>query len=436
MPLRDIALTLLIVGIGLYAFRKHHLAVLLWAWLSLMYPQRMSWGFAYDLPFAQMAAILVFVIFVVSKERQPFPRDTLAKLMVAWYLWMCVTSLVTFNVPADVFDYWTKVTKIYVMLFITLMMLHGRQHIMLLVWVIVLSLGFYGLKGGVHMATGGSAVHGPPGSFIEVSNHLAVALVITLPLMYFLAHEQGNKWLRWGLYVVMAATVLAAFGTGSRGAFLGVLAAGAFLGLKSKHRLLTIIGGGAVLIGLIAFMPEQWVERMSGISTHEDHSAQSRLYTWRMIWNLALHNPLTGGGFLVTENPATWHRYAVTAWLLPYSPHSIYFQVLSEHGFVGLGLYLSIWIAAWRRCSFLIKRAVSPETAWIGHLARMIQPSIIGFLVGGAFVNLAHFDLPLYIVSLVILCEVEFRRHAAASGAGAAKVHPSAPDAPQRPALR
>lgn len=436
MPLRDIALTLLVVGIGLYAFRKHHLAVLLWAWLSLMYPQRMTFGFAYDLPFAQMAAILVFVIFVVSKERQPYPRDNLAWLLVAWYLWMCLTSLVSFNVPADVFDYWTKVTKIYLMLFITLMMLRGREHIMLLVWVIVLSLGFYGLKGGVHMATGGSAVHGPPGSFIEVSNHLAVALVITVPLMYFLAHEQANKWLRWGLYGLMAATVLAIFGTGSRGAFLGVLAAGVFLGLKSRHRVLTIVVGGAVLIGLIAFMPEHWAERMSGITTHEDHSAQSRLYTWRMIWNLALHNPLTGGGFLVTENPVTWYRYAVTEWLKPYSPHSIYFQVLAEHGFVGLGLYLSIWIGAWRRCSSMVKRAVTAETAWIGHLARMIQPSIIGFLVAGAFVNLAHFDLPLYIVTLIILCEAELRRQAAAVAARPGIGTPSTTANPQRPALR
>lgn len=434
--MRDIALVLLVTAIGLYAFRKNHLAVLLWAWLSLMNPHRLTFGFAYDLPFAQISAGLVILIFLVSKEKQPFPRDNLAWLLLVWYLWMGVTSLVSFNTPSEVFDYWIKVTKIYAMLFVTLMMLRGRQHIMLLIWVIVLSLGFYGLKGGVHVARGGSMVQGPSGTFIEVSNHLAAALVITVPLMYFLAHEQRSKWVRWGLYGLMAMTVLAVFGTGSRGAFLGVLGMAAFLGLKSRHRVLTIVVGGAVLFGLIAFMPEHWADRMSGISTHEDHSAQSRLYTWQMIWNLALHNPITGGGFVVTENPATWYKYAVTEWLRPYSPHSVYFQVLAEHGFVGIALYLSIWITGWRKCTSLIKRAITPETAWIGHLARMIQPSIIGFLVAGAFVNLAHFDLSLYILLLVVLCDTELKQRERAAAAAPATMPSPMPVVSQTPVAR
>lgn len=408
--MRDIALVLVFTAGVLYAFRKHHVAVLIWAWFSLMNPHRLTYGFAYDLPFAQISAIVILVILLVSKDRSPFPRNGLAAMLLIWFGWMCITSLASFNDGATVIEQLVKVAKIYVMLFITAMMLRGRDQIMQLVWVMVVSLGFWGLKGGLHTARGGHMVSGPPGSFIETSNHLAIALVMTIPLLYFLAHEQQKTWVRYALYGVMAASVLAVFGTTSRGAFLGVLGMAVFLGLKSRHRVLTIVFGGAILIGLIGFMPDSWTDRMHGISTHEDHSAQSRLYTWQMILNLAAHNPITGGGFLVTENPNTWQTYATTEWLRAYSPHSIYFQVLAEHGFVGLTIYLSIWVMAWRRCSLIIKRSTEPDMVWAGNLARMIQPSLIGFLIGGAFVNLAHYDLPLYFVLLVVLCEVELKR--------------------------
>lgn len=404
--MRDPFLMLVFFGLVVYSFRHHHVPVLMWAWFSLMNPHRLTWGFAYNFQFAQFTAILVLIILLVTKQKWPYPRNSLGILLLVWYGWMCVTSLASFNDPAAVYEYWIKVTKIFALLFITAMMLRGRDHIMALVWVMAMSLGFYGFKGGLHTAGGGSMVHGPMGSFIETSNHLAVALIMTIPLLFFLAHEQQRRWLRLGLYGVMALSTLAAFGTTSRGAFLGILGMSLFLGLKSKHRVLTILLGGGVLLLLIAFMPDSWSNRMDGISTHEDHSAQSRLYTWQMIINLANHHPITGGGFTITENPATWYKYAVTEWLRPYSPHSIYFQVLSEHGYVGLTIFLSIWALTWRRCSAIIKSANTPETAWAGNLARMIQPAILGYLISGAFVNLAHFDLPFYFVLVVMLLDL------------------------------
>ena len=69
---------------------------------------------------------------------------------------------------------------------------------------------------------------------------------------------------------------------------------------------------------MAAFMPDNWTDRMSSISSHQDHSAQSRLYTWQMILNMSASNPISGGGYNVTENPATWHRYAVTEWAKAY----------------------------------------------------------------------------------------------------------------------
>lgn len=406
--MRDFGMLGLFALFAVQAIRQPWLAPLLWAWLGLMNPHRLTFGFAYSLPFAQAAAALMLLLFLHPKNRKGWPGGSTAALLVAFYLWCCVSSLASFNDPHIVLEGWVKVTKIQLMLFVTLAMLRGRQQIDAMVWVIVISIGFFGIKGGIFtIARGGSAmVMGPLGSFIEGTNHIALAMIMVIPLMYYLSLQVQNRYLRWGLYGAMGLNMLAVLGTTSRGALLATITMAALLGLKSKRKLATVLVLVIGLVAMIIFMPDQWTEKMGTIRTHEDHSAQSRLYTWKMIWNMALHHPITGGGYMITENPATWHTYAVTEWAKAYSPHSIYFQALAEHGFVGLLLYVGIGVSTWRRCSKVIREATDPDSAWAAQLARMVQVAIAGFAVGGVFVNLVNFDLPYYFVALIILADV------------------------------
>ena len=123
----------------------------------------------------------------------------------------------------------------------------------------------------------------------------------------------------------------------------------AFLWFKSHRKLVT--GPAILLIGiaLIAFMPGEWMQRMATIQTYQqDPSALGRIETWKMLVNLASARPLLGGGFEPYErwifelyNPT----YGGT-----HSAHSIYFQMLGEHGFVALGLFLGFWALVWRLC--------------------------------------------------------------------------------------
>lgn len=423
--MRDILLTVVFIGLIVYSFRQHFVGPLLWAWLGLMSPHRLAFGFAHDLPFAHVTAVCVLLVLFISKDRQPFPKSSTALLMVAFYLWGCVTSLASFNDPSLVYESWLKVTKIQLMLGVTLVLVAGRRQINLLVWVIVLSLGFYGFKGGIFTLTHGgiSMVMGPPGSFIEGTNHVALAMLIVVPLMYYLATQASNSWVRRGLYLLMALTSLSVLGTTSRGALLATLVMAVMMALKSQRRLEMLLFIGVVTTGVLAVMSEQWTNKMGSITTHEDHSAQSRIYTWQMIWNLAQHNPIFGGGYQVTENPATWQKYALGEWSRAYSPHSIYFQALAEHGFIGLALYLGLGASAWRRCASLKRRCTTPDTQWAGILASMVQVSIAGFAAGGMFVNLVNFDLPYYLVVLVLLADRAVGHPVISSTTGATRPH-------------
>jgi probable O-glycosylation ligase (exosortase A-associated) len=127
-----------------------------------------------------------------------------------------------------------------------------------------------------------------------------------------------------------------------------------------------------------------------------DQSATGRLQTWTMLFRLAVDRPFTGGGF----EPYT--RWIFQAYLPNFTDahaaHSIYFQVLGEHGFIGLALFLVFWGLVWRMCSQVVAGTEGrPEEAWALWLAQMIKVSLIAYFVGGAFLNLAYWDMPYYL---------------------------------------
>lgn len=403
--MRDIAITIIFAVLIPAIFFRAWLGPLTWAWVSMMSPHRMTFGFAYNLPFGQVTAAATLLTLPFTKNKRRFPVCAPTVFIVLFALWTGVTTIFAINSSGASFDMWSKVTKIQVMLWVTLMMIVGRQQLMWLIWVITFSIGIYGIKGGIWtvMTGGGHRVWGPPGSFIEGNNELALALTVVLPLMYFLRGLVPSVRGRHLMTFFMICIGFSVLGSHSRGAFLSILVMAFMLGLKSKRPMLATVLIFSILGLLVAFMPENWSGRMATIQSHEDHSAQSRLQTWRMIFNLVQQRPFTGAGFELAT-PEVWSRFATEEWTLAYSPHSIYFQALGEHGFVGLFLYLGIGIATWRLASRIIRIVKDrPDLDWAAQLMRAIQVSLLAFGTGGAFLNLVSFDLPYYLAGIVAI---------------------------------
>ena len=415
--MRDIALTVFIFGLLPFVFARPHIGALLWAWVGFMNPHRLTFGFAHFFPFAHVIAMTTLVAMVVSKRRSPFPRGPITALLILFVLWMSVTSLFAMGAPNDIFETWFRVFKIHLMLIVTLMLLQSREHINQLVWVIVLSIGFYGVKGGIWtvLTGGGERVWGPPGGVIEGNNELALALVMIIPLMYYLMSTASKKWVKYGLVFAMVTCSFSILGSHSRGAFLAIVAASAMLALKSRRTILIGTLGAVVLAGMMAFMPEKWAERMQTMEGEEtlDQSATTRLHTWQTLWKMVQDRPIVGAGFDTTV-PEIFRRYSPVEGLPAYAPHSIYFQALGEHGFVGLFLFLLLMWVTWRRATSIARFCRGkPGLEWGDVLMRMIQVSLIGFMVGGAFLGLLHFDLPYYLMGLVVLVDAVLQEHRA-----------------------
>lgn len=421
--MRDLTLTALIALLLAATLRHPVIGAYLYAWISLMNPHKLTYGFAFNLPFAQLAAITTLFMLLITRQRQALPRSAIIVVQVLFLIWMSVTSLSAYA-PADrVLERWMFVMKIHVMLLATWMLVTTAVQIRVLIWVVTLSVALFGIKGGIWtiLTGGGGRVWGPPGGMLQGNNELAVGLVILIPMLYFLRQTESRKWLRSFLLLALVFCAFSILGSQSRGALVALVAMTFFLGLKSKYPIRTSLALALLTLLAVAFMPESWTSRMETIKSYDaDGSAMSRLWTWKTLWNAVMAHPLTGVGF-GADNIAVFSRFAPLdgEWAAfagrTYVAHSIYFHVLGEHGFVGLGLFLLLGVTVWVVAGRTARAAQEvPEfEPWMPLLMRMVQVSLIGFGAGGAFLSVAYLDLPYYIMGFVVLSQRLVNRSAA-----------------------
>lgn len=430
--MRDYVVIALIVGGALWALRHPWIGVVLWTNVSLMSPHvEFTWAAA-NWPVGSIVAATTLIGLFVTKARQnPFVGAPVWALL-AFTVWICITLPFSFFIE-DSLPLWERSMKIFLMIFVTLALLDDRKKLDAFVWVIVISIGFYGVKGGLFtLATAGNYRVWGPGGFIGGNNELALALVTTIPLMRYLQMQMTRRWLVIGMGFAMALTAITVLGTYSRGALLAIVAMAFFLWLKGEQKVLWGIVLLALGVVIVSFMPDHWWSRMETIQTYEqDDSALGRINAWWMAWNLALHKPF-GGGFMIYL-PSVFQTYSPDPNRV-HAAHSIYFQVLGEHGFIGLFLFLLIGALTWLTSSRLIKSArANASHRWAADLGAMVQVSMVGYAAGGAFLSLAYFDLPynLMVIGVLALHIVRRRPEGQTSAVGSSVPIPE-PDTARR----
>ena len=408
--MRDLVVTGIVLGVLPFVLRHAWLGVLLWTWLSIMNPHRLTWGFAYSMPFAAAAAGATLIGLVTTRDPVRLPKQGTVVVLITFILWMCATTAFAFS-PVESFDQLVKVLKIQLMTIVALAVLHDKLAINLFVWVNALSLGFFGVKGGIYtIQTAGAGRVWGPGGFIGGNNEVGLAILVTIPLMYYLFLTATKKWIRRGLIGAMLLSAVAVLGTQSRGAFLAIGVMAFVMWLRAPRKALL----GAVLFSVgiagLAIMPWSFGEKVASITGYkEDSSAMGRINAWETAINVANSRPF-GAGFemynrfiwgLYAPNPAE-DRAADPS--IVRAAHSIFFQVLGEHGWRGLFLFVLLWWLTWRDAGWLRRKSRGdPEFQWVFMLASMFQVALVGFMVGGMFLSLAYFDLPYNLMVTVVV---------------------------------
>lgn len=407
MSLREILLLAYVVISLPFCFLRPFYGIALWTIIAFLDPQAYTWSAFTSFPWALAvgtATLAGFPFFAVQWSN--IRSLKVASIVILW-CWFTLTSFLSSSSPlfrhhnVDTWSKWEIVSKILLMAIVTVVIVDRFSRLRALVLVTAGCFGFFVLKAlpFIIVSHGAARIYGPAHSMIADNNDLGLALNMTLPLFFFLAQTEHQRWVKRLFVFLFVITIPAIFFTYSRGAMLGLVAILGLMLLRLKRR--AVILPVIVLAAVLAFMfaPEGWKERMNPDNA-VDASARERFNAWTFSWNLAKEYPLAGGGF-GTFTPELFNRYAPNASDVR-GPHSIYFGVLAEHGFVGLGLYMTLIGMCYWTTVRLIKRARKLEDRTAISYATMFQFSLTGFLISGAFLGRTYFDYFFTLIACII----------------------------------
>ncbi|HEX3993263.1 MAG TPA: O-antigen ligase family protein, partial [Acetobacteraceae bacterium] len=239
---------------------------------------------------------------------------------------------------------------------------------------------------------------------------LSTSCLMAIPLAIFLAsHSQLLPKFKlmslayWGIAGLALAT---AIGTYERSALVGLIVLGLYMWTRTKHK----IGFGIVVIitaCLVIFTTSHaWNARVDTITNFEqENSAYVRILVWKWTLGFVADHPLGGGfaSYLVNhiEIPATSTSAGAVEFGRAF--HSIYFEVLGEHGYPGLFIFLLLAGSTLLMLRRLTKKARPyPELKWVIGLSDALQSGLAVFLTSGAFVGIAFQPMFWYFISMSI----------------------------------
>jgi putative inorganic carbon (HCO3(-)) transporter len=407
MPgIRDLLLVATIFVGLILTLRLPFVGILLWIWFSIMNPHQEAFGFSHAIPLNFILALTTMGAWFFSSEHRTPPQRFLFLAILGFLVWTTFNSFFAV-VPDWSWQFWDRTWKIFALGLLVAASATTKVRVHATIWVIVISLFYYGVKGGLFtlLTGGGYHVIGPEDTIISDNNQLALALLMSLPLANYLRLQSANKIVSVSLLIGMILSVVAVVGTYSRGGALG-LAALLFAGLfRVKHKIAYAVIATLIVGSIFYFMPESFFDRLSTISNaSDDASFQGRVIAWQVAFFAALDHFPFGVGFYGPQLPQIFNGYFPNE--VAHAAHSIYFQVLGEHGFIGFALYIVIIAAAFMSCS-RIQRAANEkhEFAWARDLAVMIQICLFVFCVAGAALSMAYYDV--FVICVCLLLPLE-----------------------------
>ena len=410
--MRDFLLVgVIFLGIGL-TFRQPFVGILMWAWISVGSPQEEVWGFSHSIPLNLLVAAATMVAWFISPEMRLPPQRGLYWALLGFLIWMTINAFFA-AVPDWSWQYWDRFWKTLILGLFVAGMATNRVRIHALIWIIVLSLFYFGVKGGIFTLMTGGQFHviGPPRTDIYDNNNLALALLLSLPLANYLRLQSESKLVSTMLLAGMGFVVVAVVGSYSRGAFLGlgVLMLAALTRVRRKFLYIAI--AVALIIPVLHFMPESFHERIGTLSEiSQDDSFMGRVTAWQVAFFCAVDYFPFGAGLYAPQLNQIYHYYFPKE--ISHAAHSIFFQVLGEQGFIGLTIYLLIIAGAFLTCARVL-RAVrnKPELNWAHDLASMIQLVLVVFCVAGAALSMAYYDVFILCVAVLLPLQEIVRKH-------------------------
>jgi len=415
--MRDFIVLAIILSSVPICFIRPFFGAMMWVWVAYFNPHRFTYGMAYSFPVSVIIAIptLLGILFFRKVNRGIFVRETV--MLLLFWAWITITYINATQVPLfadhveDAQLQLINVSKVLLMTFVLILVVTSKKQLDILFLVTAFSFGALAIKGTLFgLATGGNfRIWGPPDSFVYDNNDFGLALNMTIPMLFYLPREVKSPRLRKLLWVSFYCSILAVILSYSRGALLGLVVVLGAISLKSNRKILASALLVVFAVLLLTFAPPAWMDRMGNFAQGElDQSAEGRLHAWEFAWTFALQYPIMGGGF-ETFTPELEALYTPQ---FPFAgPHSIYFQTLGEQGFVGLGIFLLLLGGCFYGLRSMRRRVRGqPAFNWVANYSNMLEICLLAYVVSGAFLPRAYFDLWFQLVAAAALLKILYEQ--------------------------
>jgi len=392
---------------------------LAYIWVDLFQPQYVLPELGRLLPISLITAVLAIAGYLIADRENPPRLGLLTALLLIWATWITLTSSwALFPDPA-----WTKWNWAFkTVAFSTLLPFVFRTRIQIEAAVLVMVCAIfahvlpYGIKGlisggGYFRALGLIDVNagwGGEGSTLGTYAFATLPLIAHLRRWSIIAPDKGIV-----RFIYMAAppfAILGAFSTFARAALVACVVWAALTWWDSRRKLAVAVLLLAGAVAVVPIMGESWLDRMvTALNPEQESSAMTRLVVWGWTVRFANEHPL-GGGFnsYLANNVTVTLPDGDVLEVQQRAFHSIFLEVLGEHGWVGAAIFGGILLTF-----FLNLRAVrsrtrdSEDLQWLGSLAQALTRSMLIYLSGAAFVGVAFQALHYYLFALAV-CSTAF----------------------------
>jgi len=411
---RDLVVFALFVGLLPLSLIRPWLGICVFTFLAYNRTQDLTWGFARGLPISQLIAMAMVAGWLIFEFR-PIPiRAHRVKAMIALAVVVTVSILMNKVRWEAQGNKYNDLVKVLFVSILTGAMLVNRHRLRVIMAVMAVALGFYGFKNGLMYVLGSSSIAGP-GGMLKDNNDFALAMVMNVPLLWYLKDEvlplKYGKQLSLFMKVAAGFTLLTIMSTGSRGAFLSLGVTFLIMAWRTKYKVPAL--AGLVMVGVLglAVAPQEYKDRIASMfvsADEQDESVQGRFTSWLVATNMIQANPMWGIGFnnMVYEynnytgdiynDDGTTEHFARVA-------HNSYFQIWAESGTLAYLLFMFMLAGSIIHLQGLMARCKREGDLWAIPYCLAVQTSMCAFTVGATFLNRAHFD---FFYQLVIVATV------------------------------
>lgn len=389
----------------IFGITRPYIAFSGYIWVDVLGPHKISYGILAGKPLSLIMALFCFMSFVINVKKLRKPVGAMIPLLLILFsLWITyTTNNAYFQGPA--WFKWDFAIKTIIMSFFLYFVINTKEQLEFCLITFISSISYYVIQSGIKSFLGGGGygrvlISTANNSGLTESSTLAMVSVILISLLIFLNKHtllltkfKDNK-IFWRASILVS--LMSVIGTQARTGLVSLLVFIGIYVIKSQNKIrnsfLVIL---VSIITLSFFASDTWMQRMDTMNDIEtDTSAMGRVAVWKWTWAFVKENP-NGGGF---------HSYLANAGELYAGSsakafHSIYFETLGEHGYIGLLLFLMLIFFTWMSNSSISKYKIDP---WISDLAMTFNHCLLIFCVGGAFIGVAFQPIIYYFIAFSV----------------------------------